>query len=150
MARVSTFKVVGLKDIEKQLSELKKATAKAVARRALKKAAVPIHDEAKALVPDDPKTGPQDFDLTTTLRIGTRATRGAKHRKQSPVEVLIGPRSRHAHLQEFGTSRHPATPFMRPAWDAKKQDALDIVVEAMWSEIEKTVKRQAAKTKGRG
>lgn len=39
----------------------------------------------------------------------------------------------HGHLVEFGTSRAPAHPFIRPAYDAKIVQALQ-AVEAKWGE----------------
>lgn len=140
MPRV-TFKVTGLRELERALSTLKKATAKAVAQRALLKAAQPMADDARQRAPDDPATG--GFDLHTTVRTGKKTTRGARHRKESEVEVFFGPRSRHAQLQEFGTSKMAAQPYMRPAWDAGKMQALETIKDEMWNEIAKAAKRAA-------
>jgi HK97 gp10 family phage protein len=41
----------------------------------------------------------------------------------------------HAHLLEFGTSRQPAQPYMRPAWDSTKQAVLENIRAALWAEI---------------
>lgn len=47
----------------------------------------------------------------------------------------------HGHLVEFGTSRAPAHPFIRPAYDAKVVQALQ-AVEARWSEdVRKAITR---------
>ncbi|MGL5934599.1 MAG: HK97-gp10 family putative phage morphogenesis protein [Cetobacterium sp.] len=142
MAR-SWVKVHGLRECEKALSELPRATAKNVASRVLLKAAKPIAANAKTMAPDDPATG--GFDLHTTIRAGKKTTRGAKHRKESPVEVYVGPRARHQHLLEFGTIKMSAQPYMRPAWDAGKDDALDTIADEIWAEISKAVSRASRK-----
>ena len=48
-------------------------------------------------------------------------------------------------LQEFGTKNHGPQPFMRPAWDAGKDQALDDVKTALGAEIEKAAQRAARK-----
>lgn len=143
MAGGFSVKVEGLKDLEQALGELSRATGKRVAAQVLMEVAEPLAADAAILAPDDPATG--GFDLHTTVRAGRRATRGAKHRKESPVEVLIGPRSRHAQLEEFGTKDAPAQPFMRPMWDGGKFWALSEVQKKLWERIEKAAARAARK-----
>jgi HK97 gp10 family phage protein len=142
MAR-TWVKVEGLKELEKVMGNLSAATNKRAAGQVLMEVAEPLADDASILAPDDPATG--GFDLHTTVRAGRRATRGAKHRKESPVEVLIGPRSRHAHLQEYGTVNHPAQPFMRPMWDGGKDWALGEIEKKLWERISKAAARAAKK-----
>lgn len=142
MAR-TWVKVEGLRELERALAELPKRTSKSVARRTLLKAAQPMAEDARSKAPDDPATGGKD--LHTSISAGTKLSRGGRrrHRKQSDVEVFIGPHARHAHLQEFGTAHHAAQPFMRPAWDAGKMKALDTIKEELWNEIKKAAKRIA-------
>lgn len=136
-----TVKVEGLKELEAIMGTLSAATNKRAAAVVLMEVAEPLAEDAAALAPDDPATG--GFDLKSTIRAGRRATRGAKHRKESPVEVLIGPRSRHAHLQEYGTSRHGAQPYMRPMWDGSKDWALTEIEKKLWERIQKASARAA-------
>jgi len=143
MARVKWVKVEGLRQIEEALMNLKRATAKNVALRALKKAAEPMAADMRARAPDDPTSA--GWDLHTSINIATKATRGAKHRKLSPVEVLIGPRVRHQQLLEYGTRRMPPHPYVRPAWDAGKMQALEDIKTSMWEEIAEAAKRAARK-----
>lgn len=140
-------KVEGLKELEKVMGNLSAATNKRAARQVLMDVGEQLADDASHLAPDDPATG--GFDLHTTVRAGRRATRGAKHRKESPVEVLIGPRSRHQQLVEFGTSKTPAQPFMRPTWDGGKDWALKEISSQLMARIEKAAAR-AAKKAGKG
>lgn len=54
-----------------------------------------------------------------------------------------------ANLLEYGSSQQPAEPWIRPAYEAKKQEALDTVEAEMIRGIDRIVKRLAAKNKGR-
>lgn len=141
-------KAEGLRDLEKTMGTLSKATNKRVGAQVLMETAEPLAADAATLAPDDPTTG--GFDLHTTVRAGTKATRGARHRKESPVEVLIGPRSRHAQLQEFGTADQPAQPYMRPMWDGGKDWALKNISSKLWERVSKAAARAAKKAAKRG
>lgn len=46
---------------------------------------------------------------------------------------------------EFGTIDTPAQPYMRPAWDAGKDQALRTVVETLTVEIRRAADRAARK-----
>lgn len=79
------------------------------------------------------------------LRDARRAAPG-----KSFAEMYVGPARgsgviRYAHLQEFGTVNHAAQPYMRPAWDSKKDDALRIIRDELGNQI-----IAAAKRVGRG
>lgn len=53
------------------------------------------------------------------------------------VGIAIGPARRffYAGFQEFGTSRHRAQPFLRPAYDGESPRTLKIITAALWSAI---------------
>jgi HK97 gp10 family phage protein len=144
-----SIKLEGLKEIAAALDDLPKATGKNILRRVLLARAEPI---AKAAIGNVPVlTGA----LRSSINVSTRLTRRQrkKHRKAKPddVEVFVGPGTDPAaHLQEFGTSKEPAQPFMRPAWDAEKNGVMDGIKDDLWGEIEKAVARRAKKlAKGR-
>lgn len=144
-----TVRTFGLKEAEKALLELKTATAKAIARRTLMKAGEPIQRKAIEVAPDDPITVKND--LKSNILIGTRLNKNQQKalRKsgssKNQVEVYVGVASRAPQgvFQEFGTVKHGAQPFMRPAWDAEKENALQIIEEEIWTQIEATAKRAA-------
>jgi HK97 gp10 family phage protein len=126
--------VEGLRELQKALSELPKATATNVVRKALEDAAAPVAAAAKALAPV------ASGELRSSVIAGTKLSRRQKkvHRQwagTTPVKTPAGWRNQpakevfvfagagtnpHAHLQEFGTADLPPQPFMRPAWDANK------------------------------
>lgn len=143
MAR-DVVRVDGLKDLDRALGELPKATAKATLRRVLKDAAEPVARTARRLAPKD------DYHLHDSIDVSAKLTRrqAALHRKQGGrafQEMFVGANDPADVQQEFGNDQHPAQPFMRPAWDAEKRGVLDHISNALWGEIEKSAKRLAKK-----
>jgi len=136
----SRVRVEGLKDLDKALSQLKTATAKGVARKILMKAAQPIADAGQANAPLGP-TG----NLKGSYGVGTKLTRRQRklHKKQSPVEVFAGPNDPAAIQTEFGNEHQTAEAHLRPAWDANKEKALDIIATELGGEIDKAAQRAA-------
>jgi HK97 gp10 family phage protein len=143
-----TFKVEGLRDLEAAFAELEKpAQRKASARRAMKKAAQPIADEAQRLAPRQFGTLAESITVGTVL---SKRQRGI-HRKmfrddRAAVEMFVGagPLSS-AHNQEFGNENSPPQPFMRPAFESKKQVYLNTLGKEMWADLDATAKRAANK-----
>lgn len=140
---VEIVKIEGLRELEKALNDLPKATQRNVLRRALKKVAEPIEKDAQQKAPY--LTGRLKLSIVT----GTQLTRRQKAdaRKDGPyfAEVHVGTASGHGIPQEFGTVDHPAQPFMRPAWEANKQGALDGIKKEIRAEIDKAQNRRASR-----
>ncbi len=168
----TTVRVEGLKELDAALAELPKAAARRTLVRVLTKAGEPLAERARQLAPDDPRTGAPDLHTSIAVSAklknpvgarefaavmkagGTRADAGramAAARREQPggslAMMFVGPdaKQRHAHLQEFGTVHHGPQPFMRPAWDEKKGEALEIIKRTLGDEIMKTAKRIAAR-----
>lgn len=152
----TTVRVDGLKELDAALgalgAEFGKPAAKAVLRRIATKALTPMRDTAIALAPDDPATGGRD--LKRSITIGTRLTKrqareARKDQNKALVTVYMGTSDAAAIPQEFGTVNHGPQPFMRPAFDAHKEEAVNIVAKELGPEIERTAtrlaKRRAAK-----
>lgn len=152
-------RVEGLRELDRALGELPKATARNVLLRALGKAAEPMHSHAKSLAPvrDDDRDVYFGPDGARKLRrpgttkhlvqAGTRLTprQRSQARKEGKAfaEYYVGTRDRAARFPEFGTAEMPAQPFLRPAWDANKQRALDIFRTELGGEISKAANRLA-------
>lgn len=136
-----TVKVEGLKELENALRDLPKANAKAVLRRTMKEAGEPVARAARGMAPKEIGYLAESIDVSTKLS----GRQSRLHKKESPVEMFIGPGpDPAAHLQEFGSGPgHVAQPFMRPAWDQNKEKVLDTIANLTWVEIEKTVNRLA-------
>lgn len=139
---MASFRVSGLKELDRALKELPSATAKNVVRRVLLKAAQPIADDMAARV--HRRTGYLGDHIDTGTRLSKRQR--SVSRKESEVEVYAGATSiPYAHLEEFGTIDTPAHPFARPSWEAGKHGALEDVKTGLAVEIDKTAKRAARK-----
>jgi HK97 gp10 family phage protein len=171
MAR-ELVRIEGLRELDRALAELPKATARNVLRRVLTKRARPIVETAKQLVPVD--TGRLRDSIAVSPRLGTKAgnaeyaaamraglgkeaaasalrdARRAAGGQGSFAEVYVGPgRLPHAHMVEFGTAKMAPRPYLRPAWDAHKDGILDGIKDDLWMEIQKSAARLARRRRGR-
>lgn len=134
--------ISGAKELEKALKQLPKSTSKSVLRTALRNAAKPTVNMAKATAPVGP-TG----NLRSSITAKTSLSKSQKKRRQKvgDVEMFIGPTAPHGHLLEFGTVKMAPRPFMRPAWDSTKQEVLDSIEKELWQAISKAASRLAKK-----
>lgn len=135
-----SFKIEGLRELDAALGEFKKATAKAIIRRTLKKAAEGMAAAAERNAPV------LSGQLRESIAIGTKLTRRqARLAKKDPdkdfVTVYMGPNNPAAVPQEFGTFDQKAQPFMRPAFAAEAENTIGRVRDIMRTEIDKTVER---------
>lgn len=140
------MRVEGLKQLDRALvalgEEFGSNNPKNVLRGALKDGGKVFADAAIPLAPDDPAT--VNEDLRDSIRVLSKAA-GAE--KEQPLEVYIGPTRRgfYGLFQEFGTARHSAKPFLRPAFDANWRKVLDLIVIRTGERLAKTAKRLANK-----
>lgn len=142
-----TVKIEGLRELDRALAELPKATGKNVLRRVLKTRSEPIASHMQDLVPYDEGVTFESIGHGPIGRLSKRQR--AMHRKwgsSAAVEYFIGPGPTiGAITQEFGTDDNPAQPFARPAWDAGKMPMLNGIKEDLWTEIQKSAARLARK-----
>lgn len=164
MTKAAVIKVSGFRELDAALSQLPRSTQKTVLRRTLVKAGEPIKERARQLVPVSSgklresivvspriknKVGSAEFSAAMSAGFGkaaaVKAMRNARRaNKGSFAEMYIGPAvpaGYYGHLVEFGTSKMSAQPFLRPAWDALQQQALEIIRATMGSEIMRAAKR---------
>lgn len=135
-------KVEGLKELDQALGQLPFSTAKNVLRRVGRAALEPMDEAWREKAPEF--TG----ELAESGSVGSGISRRQRrqHVRASTVEVFAGPGPNpQAVQQEFGNSIHPPQPFMRPAWDETKDQALEIVKTELGAEIQKAVDRAARK-----
>lgn len=135
------MKVSGLKEVEKSLRQLEKvATRRTVARNALKSGGQVLIDRARSLVPVD------EGELKSSLSVSTKLSKRQrkKHKKRDQIEVFAGagPHSK-ATMQEYGNRNHKAQPFMRPAFDGTKRQALTVITGSLRLNLAKALKRQS-------
>jgi len=139
----AVIRIEGLRELERNLKELSRATAKNVMKRALMDAGQPVADKAEGLAPVRTGRLQKSIDIGGSL---TRRQRSTSPRR-SAVEVYIGvSRSLpQGHLQEFGTVSNKPQPFLRPAWDGLKMAVLERIKDSLWAEISKAAARLARK-----
>lgn len=163
-----SVQVDGLRDLDFALSQLPKSIQKSTLLRTLKKAAEPIADRARQLAPVRPGSGQlrksiavstkikndvgkSEFHAALKAGLGVGAARTALRnaRRSDPnrsfAVLYVGPsvEAPHAHFVEFGTSKMSPKPFMRPAWEAEKDNALAIIRRELGNEIILSARRLA-------
>ena len=147
MATRRTVRIDGLKELDRALAELPKATGKNVLRRVGRKAIGRVIEAARPLVPVD------EGELRDSLGVSTRLSKRQQrqHRRavaegKASVELFAGATALpHAHLVEFGTVKMQPQPFMRPAWDAEKDNVLQVIKDELGGEITAAAQRLARK-----
>jgi HK97 gp10 family phage protein len=153
---MATVKLEGFKELEKALAELPKATGKNVLRRIAKAALESMADAAAAKAPAD--QGPLSFSISVSEKRTRRAKGGGarlvggkwRSAASEGIEVAMGPAAGlgtlyYATHVEFGTVDAPAQPYMRPAWDAGAEKALDFVKDNLGNEVAKAAARVTKK-----
>lgn len=140
------MKFEGGKEFEAALRDLPGTTAKASARRMLKRGGEIIARAAAAMAPK------RHGDLIRSYGVGTRLTRrqakAQRGQAKSDVQVFVGPGEGgyQSGLQtEFGNRHQSAEPHLRPAFDGKVRAVLDFIAVEWWADIEKTTARHMRK-----
>lgn len=153
----TVVRLEGFRELERALTELPKATGKAVLRRVARGALEPMADSAAARAPVE--SGLLAFSMAVSEKRTRRArgkstTRfvGGKFRASAStgIAMAMGPSAGQGALQyaahvEFGTVDTPAQPFMRPAWDGGADKALEYVKDNLGAEIDKAAARVATR-----
>lgn len=104
-------------------------------RKALSKGAELIRSEAAALAPRGQGEHIAEHIIVDPL------TDAELDRAEEVVgahaAVLVGPERRffYGYFLEYGTSKMPAQPFMRPAFDTKVRPALTVALSHLWNSI---------------
>lgn len=130
-----SFQVVGLKDVNKVFQELsdeigdKKATSK-ILIPAVREAMKPVLDAARADAPED--TGALKRSLQIEARRPNRRDKKSKYVSSTDNVIAVVTTASGKKLkkmgiksdarsiaQEFGTAKHPAHPYLRPALESE-------------------------------
>lgn len=138
------MKLSGFKEMGDAMRELGPRVAKNTLRRAVSSGAAVIRNEAKSRAPV--ATGEMQRDIMVKRERDTKGQMSATY----SVFVRSGRKSRlsgktrdvqkdsfYWRFVEFGTSKMPARPFIRPAFEAKKDVAVSTIGEALAAGIQK-------------
>lgn len=137
------FRIDGLRETERALSELPRATAKNVTRRVLRRRAQPIERAAAANAPT--LSGALKEDVKTGTKLSRRQAAMNRRLGRSEVEVHVGVADPAGVQTEFGNEHQEAQPWLRPAWDANWRGVLDGIADDLWDETRKAADRLARK-----
>lgn len=142
--------LTGFKELADALRELGPRVAKNTLRRAVAAGATVVRTDARSKAPVD--TGEMRKDIMVKRERDTKGEASAKY----SVFVRSGKKSRLAgkgrnvqknsfywRFLEFGTSKMSARPFMRPAFESKKEDAVRIIGETIDAGIQKAAQELA-------
>lgn len=133
------FQLQGLEQFAKNLRSLDLSKQRAVKVKILMEAAEPIQETAERLVPvSDEAPHLVDHILRKPLtRVDDEEFGGKRSTFEGEAVVGVGPVKSlfYGSFQEFGTVRHKAQPFMRPAWDQHKDGAYRTIQARLWDWI---------------
>lgn len=164
-------KIDGLRDLDRNLAQFKKATQRNILERTLKKAAEPIKKDAQNMAPFDTgelkdsigiriirsSAGKAAFAQAMTEGASRAEAAAAAHAankvdagKSLSATVQVGTALYRAHFAEFGTVKAPAHPFLGPAFRSGQDKVTGIIKEELGRQIEKTAKRLAKRNAKKG
>lgn len=157
MARGTTTRVEGFAELEKALRDIPKATGKNVLKRVGLAALDPMADKAADLAPVG--RGKLSFNITVSDKRTRRAKGPSKNKlvggkwrasASTGVEIAMGVGAGQGAMQyatfiEFGTIDTAPYPFMRPAFNATADRALDYIKDNLGDEIAKAAAKVAKK-----
>lgn len=158
----------GLREIERNMLELPKRVDRRLLEEGLGVAGRMVRDEARLLAPelagDDPRWSkgalrrairsarirPREYsaEVIVGVRSLSRKTRASFKQKQA-ARRRAGKRSRRIdprdayywHWVEFGRAGMPARPFLRPAFEAKKEAAVAAAIEVFRKRVQLEIEK---------
>lgn len=157
-----SYKISGLRELDKNLEQFTKATQRRVLERVLKQTAKPVEDNAKRMAPVDKGDLKRSIE-TVVLRSNAgkaafaEAMRSGSTREEAgkaaraanksaagrglAATVRVQAKAPHSIFVEYGTQKMPAHPFMGPAFRSVK--TVETMRNLLRVEIDKTAKRMA-------
>lgn len=138
MSTKSGVTVTGFAELERALKQLPRAVELRTARAALRDVAEPLR---AAMAQKAPRSKFSKWHLADGI-----VSKPVKE-ENTTVSIAVGPERFffYGRFVEWGTSRVPARPFMRPAWEEFKPWALEALGAALWARISAAARRLAKK-----
>lgn len=144
--------LTGFREMAAKMRELGPRVARNTLRRATSSGAAVIRNDVRARAPTD--TGEMKRDIQIKRSRDTNGEMSAKY----AVYVRVGAKSRLSGrarnvakdsfywiFNEFGTAKMAANPFMRPAFEAQKQAAVNKIGETLDEGIQKAARDLAVR-----
>jgi len=129
--------IKGSKELQNALKKIPKNATRRSLAKAAKAGAEPILRSAKQKAPVD--TGRLRDSLRSTFAY--QSSRAVRVQVASSLKPKKGSWHSYDYYQEFGTSFHPAQPFMRPAVDEQHENAVEQTRKTMEEAVLEEVKK---------
>lgn len=144
-----TVKFEGGEELAKTLNALPMELTRRVVLDALVLAAEPMRRSAGQKAPREPGAPDlaDNIGISVSDRIGSTEGGSWRGRDDQEHAVAVGPTKGFFYglFQEYGTVRHGAQPFMRPAFDSEADGALNILADELWWAIRRGIPASAEK-----
>lgn len=127
---IGKIEVLGLDELDKQLAKLDDKVKDKALSKALNHALNPMRKDAKLYASVAPEPHTMIVYGGHGVAMGIYVGKGTKQ-KEYP---------NYWHFVEYGTSKMPAVPFLRPAFDKNVQVAVNAFAKTLKDEIDKIVK----------
>lgn len=149
--KTTSFELKGFKELYRALEHLPDTVIKKELEPLLVRSLIPMRDLARAIAPDDPLTGPP-WSLPQSIEVRRRQRSGGARRDRAlgkyNARAYMGPTRGgypQAVFQEFGTVNMRASPYMRPAFETKKYQALEIITKGLGKRLMLIAKKYGPK-----
>lgn len=127
----------GMLDLDRELELLSKAESRTVLRQAVRAGAAVIQAEAQSRAPERTGKLKRNIIIANGKGDATEATAGIRVRGTNPSgtnsdntkKAIRINNSFYWRFIELGTSKFPAVPFIRPAFDAKADEAAQVTID---------------------
>ncbi len=150
-----TVRVDGLKELQKAMQSLGRKTSNRIAVKAMRKGGAIVRDKARSLAPvlkervPHRRAGTLRKSIQSRTKVGKNGRTDAyiwvkglstkqvlKFKEKSGKSSAYNPRDPfYWRYLEFGTSKMPARPFMRPAFQQSKEQAAQAIIDTLQQEI---------------
>ena len=139
MADRFSLRFEGGKELAANLRTLAAPIQREIILDALEAAAEPMRNRMSQLAPREPGRPDlaDNIGISVANRIGDVGGGRWQARHDEEHAVAVGPTKNFFYgiFQEYGTSRHGAQPFMRPAFDSTHQTSLSILSQRLWQAV---------------
>lgn len=149
--RTTGFEFKGFREMYRALEYLPDTVIKKELEPILVKSLIPMRNLARAIAPDDPLTGPP-WSLPQSIEVRRRQRSGGARRDRVlgkyNARAYMGPTRGgypQAVFQEFGTINMRASPYMRPSFETKKYQALEIIRSSLAKRLTLIAKKYGPK-----
>jgi HK97 gp10 family phage protein len=130
---MASFTIRGIEQLEAKLHKLSLVGQRKVLQKALKKGAEVIRQEAELRAPRG-ETGTLAREQIISVSQGDSAA------DQATVKIGASMKGFYGLFQELGTIHHVAQPFLEPALESKKDEAIHNASDILKDEIDKAVR----------